>query len=181
MEVNKTTGKPSVLATERAFPINLRGFHPCYAQIRESYVTHRNPALSPQVTAKPVPEAAQLLIAQPNAWRSVAASVRAIIDDWRNPRRSAVEPGEIKAIWSKKRYKAQVWSFIGYGALIGAVYALPPIATTADKGTVVEVETTTKITVLSPLLPTARFPSRSLRMCRGKTAFQRLKAKVRRE
>ena len=121
MEQKKTEG--SVLSTGTSVSDHPSWLYSLCSQIRESYSAARNPQQRIQITARPDPQAANLLIAEPTTLRSVAGSIRAMVEDWRNPRAYTMDPAEVRDIWSKKRYRAQIVSFAGYAALIGVLYA----------------------------------------------------------
>ncbi|HEX5000442.1 MAG TPA: energy transducer TonB [Terriglobia bacterium] len=115
-------------------------------QIRESYEAYKNPPVPVQVTAEPDPEAVGLLIEQPSALSSMFASIRGMIEDWRHPRTYDVEAVEVEEIWGRRRYKTQVFTFIGYAALGAVVLYLPRMVKAAAIGD----ETVIQITTLVP-------------------------------
>jgi TonB family protein len=98
----------------------------------------------------------KILISQPTALGRVATSVRAIMEDWRSPRSGVVNPVDVQGLWEVRRYKAQVWSFAGYAAMIGVVALAGPRTPTgaAESETIIELADTTK-ELFSPYFPPA--------------------------
>jgi TonB family protein len=121
----KRTEEPAVFKTGTSVSDQKSWLSSLLSQIRELYRAYKHPTTSIKVTAAPDPNAAAMLIEQPSAVRSMLASIRGILEDWRNPRTYAVAPARVDEIWGKRRYKAKVWSFVGYAAVIGLLYVMP--------------------------------------------------------
>jgi TonB family protein len=86
----------------------------------------------------------------------MVASIRGMVDDWRNPRNYGVAPVEVEELWGGKRYKTKLIVFLVYGCLFGGAIAAPPIfksAPVSDETVITLAMTTPDVTPLTPPPP----------------------------